>query len=106
MVSSLEVIETPGHTPGSISLWNNKDQSVIVGDAFQTQGKVAVSGQLVPLFPFPAFGTWNKEQSFNSAKKIQQLSPKLLATGHGKVILNPKEIITKAVSMAEANIFK
>lgn len=96
-ISSLEVVETPGHTPGSISLFDKNQKSIIVGDAFQTQGKVAVSGQLVVMFPFPAFATWNKEIALKSAKKIQRLSPNLLAAGHGKVIVNPAEDIYRAV---------
>lgn len=103
-VGSLEVIETPGHTPGSISLLDNRNKSIIAGDAFQTQRKVAVSGQLVPLFPFPAFGTWNKEISLESAKKIQHLNPEILAVGHGKVLVNPKEYIDRAIAEAQTKI--
>lgn len=105
-VGPLEVIETPGHTPGSIALFDNKNKAIIVGDAFQTQGRVAVCGQLVPLFPFPAFATWNREISLASAKKIQQLDPKILAAGHGKVLINPKEDIYRAIVEAESKFTK
>lgn len=100
-IGSLEVFETPGHTPGSISLMDSKTKAIIVGDAFQTQGKVAVSGQMVPIFPFPTFATWNKELALKSAKKIQKLSPSLLAVGHGKIIENPEERIRQAIFKAE-----
>lgn len=56
-IGSFEVISTPGHTPGSISLFNTKTRQIIVGDAMQTKGRVAVAGQLVLMFPFPTFGT-------------------------------------------------
>ncbi|MDN4495075.1 MBL fold metallo-hydrolase [Ureibacillus aquaedulcis] len=103
-VGSLEVVETPGHTPGSISLLDKINNMIIVGDAFQTQQKVAVCGQLVPLFPFPTFATWNKEVSLESAKKIQQLYPQILAAGHGKVLVNPKEQIDRAIVEAEKKL--
>lgn len=37
-IGSLRVIATPGHTPGSISLLDERDRSLIVGDAFQVRG--------------------------------------------------------------------
>ncbi|MBA4535989.1 MBL fold metallo-hydrolase [Bacillus aquiflavi] len=100
-IGSLEVINTPGHTPGSISLLETRTHSIIVGDALQTRGGIAVSGQIKPFFPFPAFATWNKQLAIHSAKKISQLSPKLLAVGHGMMIKNPKNTMQKAIAQAE-----
>ena len=37
---NLKVIETPGHTPGSISLYSNKDKVVFVGDLLFAGGGV------------------------------------------------------------------
>lgn len=103
-IGSLTVIETPGHTPGSISLWDSKKLTIIVGDAMQTKGKIAISGQLVPLFPFPALATWNKEISLESVKKIYELKPTLLAVGHGKIIENPNNFINEAIINAERKL--
>lgn len=103
-IGSLRVIETPGHTPGSITLLDSSSGIIIAGDALQTQGRVAVCGQLVPLFPFPSFGTWNKELALKSAKKIFQLNASLLAVGHGKVIINPKEHLDVAIREAEKKL--
>lgn len=105
-IGSLEVIHTPGHTPGSISLFNTQSRNIIVGDAMQTKGKIAISGHLVPLFPFPTFGTWSKEVAVESAKKIVELEPSLLAVGHGKVIINPKNNIQYAIQEAEKKLVK
>ncbi|SOB99685.1 glyoxylase-like metal-dependent hydrolase (beta-lactamase superfamily II) [Ureibacillus xyleni] len=101
-IGSLKVFETPGHTPGSISLFDTKSRAIIVGDAFQTRGKLAVCGQIVKSFPFPAFGTWSKEISLRSAKKIFELKPSLLAVGHGEMIKNPNEVIKKAILEAKS----
>nr|WP_106781205.1 MBL fold metallo-hydrolase [Lysinibacillus timonensis] len=105
-IGSLEVITTPGHTPGSIALLETNNQMLIVGDALQTRGKVAICGQIVPLFPFPTFGTWNKEAALESAKKIYNLNPSLLAVGHGKVIVNPKGSIQRAILEAKKKLIK
>src|SRR5689334_13381170 len=59
-IGSLEVVVSPGHTPGHAAFLDVRDRTLIAGDAFQTQGGVAVSGTFVPLFPLPAFATWHK----------------------------------------------
>lgn len=103
-IGSLEVVETPGHTPGSISLFVKNTKAMIVGDALQTKGKVAVSGQFVLLFPFPTLATWNKELALKSAKKILNFNPSLLAVGHGEMIEDPEAVIQIAIKEAEKNL--
>ncbi|TSI10692.1 MBL fold metallo-hydrolase [Lysinibacillus sp. BW-2-10] len=106
VIGTLKVVETPGHTPGSISLLDSTSRAMIVGDAFQTRGKVAVCGQIVMSFPFPTFGTWNKDLSLQSARKIKEINPSLLAVGHGNMIQNPVDEMTKAIKIAEMNLLK
>ncbi|MEH7392871.1 MBL fold metallo-hydrolase [Bacillus sp. JJ1503] len=100
-IGSLEVIHSPGHTPGSISLLDTRNRSLIVGDAFQTRGGIAVSGVVKPLFPFPALATWDKETALISARKLVGCQPSLLAAGHGKMIGHPIELMKKAIDHAE-----
>ncbi|MGM9951252.1 MAG: MBL fold metallo-hydrolase, partial [Lysinibacillus sp.] len=100
-IGSLEVIASPGHTPGSIALFDKRSAGLIVGDAFQTRGKVAVSGLVVPSFPFPALATWNKEKAIDSAKKLVALQPKVLAAGHGKMLEEPVHAMKQAIDEAE-----
>ncbi len=59
-IGSLEVIATPGHTPGHIAFIDTRGRALIAGDAFQTLGGVAVSGTVKLLFPLPALSTWQK----------------------------------------------
>ncbi|WP_226667951.1 MBL fold metallo-hydrolase [Metabacillus litoralis] len=105
-IGSLQVILTPGHTPGSISLFDTRSGAIIAGDAIQTRGGVAVSGQIRPLFPFPAMATWNKKQALESVKKIKGLSPSLLAVGHGHMIEAPSVHLQKSIDKAEENLNK
>jgi len=100
-VGSLEVIATPGHTPGSISLFDTRNRSLIAGDALVTRGKLVVSGMSNPLFPFPALATWDNETALKSAKKISDLNPSLLAVGHGKMLKQPLERLNIAIAEAE-----
>ncbi|HEY1351614.1 MAG TPA: MBL fold metallo-hydrolase, partial [Ktedonobacteraceae bacterium] len=40
-IGSLEVIATPGHTPGHLAFLDTRDRTLIAGDAFQVQGGIA-----------------------------------------------------------------
>lgn len=91
LIGSLTSIRMPGHTPGSMAFMDRRDRSLIAGDAFQTRGGLAVSGQAKLLFPFPAMATWNKEVALESAKRILALNISLLAVGHGSILKNPQK---------------
>lgn len=49
-IGSLLAMFTPGHTPGSMSFLDTRNNALIVGDAFQTEGGIAVSGVVRPSF--------------------------------------------------------
>ena len=95
---------TPGHTPGSMSFLDVRNKALIVGDAFQTRGGMAVSGQMKFWFPFPAMATWSKEISLQSTEKLREYEPSLLAAGHGKMINDPVAFIELAIKEAKRNI--
>ncbi|WP_066306606.1 MBL fold metallo-hydrolase [Bacillus sp. FJAT-29814] len=105
-VGSLQAFETPGHTPGSMSFLDTRTNAVIAGDAFQTRGGIAVSGDMKLFFPFPAFATWSKKAALASAKKLVNLKPSLLAVGHGELVENPFHAMTTAIKNMEQKINK
>lgn len=105
-VGSLEVIATPGHTPGHLAFLDTRDRALIAGDAFQTQGGIAVSGTIKPLFPLPAISTWNKGLCLESARKLLALQPSLLAVGHGRMLSNPQEAMERAIRVMERDLAK
>ena len=88
-IGSLEVIASPGHSPGHIALLDSRDRTLIAGDAFQTLGGVAVAGTIKPLFPLPGWATWHKPTALESARKLRALEPTQLAIGHGRILVNP-----------------
>jgi glyoxylase-like metal-dependent hydrolase (beta-lactamase superfamily II) len=99
-VGSLQVISTPGHTPGHIALFDVRDGTLIAGDAFQTRAGVAVSGTLRPLFPFPAMATWNRPLALISARRLRSMVPTRLAVGHGEVLEQPLAAMDGAIAVA------
>ena len=99
-IGSLEVVASPGHTPGHVAFIDVRDRSLIAGDAFQTRGGIAVSGVLRPLFPFPALATWSKQAALASAVALRGLQPSILAVGHGNALRDPAAAMDGAIETA------
>jgi len=100
-IDSLLAIHSPGHTPGMMAFLDVRDQGLIAGDAFQTKGGMAVSGDLRWSFPFPAMATWNKERAIESAEHLLNFRPSLLAVGHGNMIADPEMEMKRALERAK-----
>ena len=76
-IGSLEVIPTPGHTPGHVAFRDTRDGTAIAGDVFTSFGGVAVSNHFYFRFPFAAMATWDKAKDLESARAIRALNPSL-----------------------------
>jgi glyoxylase-like metal-dependent hydrolase (beta-lactamase superfamily II) len=99
-VGSLEVVASPGHTPGHVAFLDTRDRTLIAGDAYQTLGGIAVSGKIRPLFPLPAIATWHKPTALESARRLRELDPTRLSVGHGRVIESPGAEMDRAIAEA------
>ena len=99
-IGSLEVIPTPGHTPGHVSFLDTRDRTVIVGDTLTSAGGLAVSNHFFWKFPFAAMATWDKGKDVESAKKLRALDPALLVVGHGGPVRAPAPELDKAIARA------
>ncbi|KKO50779.1 MBL fold metallo-hydrolase [Paenibacillus sp. DMB20] len=102
MLGSLLAIDAPGHTPGHMVFLDQRSGILIAGDAWQTRAGLAVSGDKRLLFPFPAMATWSKSTALSTAKKLTDLSPSVLACGHGPMLKNPLPGMRQAIRRAEA----
>ena len=81
-VLGLEVIETPGHTPGSISVLDTGIGLLVAGDALNTDGAGTTVTGPNPSFT-PDMGTANE-----SVAKLAQFEFESLAVGHGNPVLS------------------
>ena len=95
-VGSLRAVSSPGHTPGHMAFSDVRDGTLIAGDALQTLGGLAVSGQLRGRFPLLALFTWHAPTALESARTLTALSPTRLAVGHGPVLEGPTETMQSA----------
>lgn len=80
-------VHTPGHSPGHISLWREKDRVLIAGDAFVTTKQESVFSVLTQhkvVSGPPKYFTCDWYQADKSVNALADLSPEIVATGHGK----------------------
>ena len=96
-MGSLQVIATPGHTPGHVSFLDPRSNTLICGDAFATLGGVATSAKGNWRFPLPAMATWHKPTELESARKLLALNPGHLAPGHGRIVDSPTAAMRAAI---------
>jgi glyoxylase-like metal-dependent hydrolase (beta-lactamase superfamily II) len=99
-VGSLEVVATPGHTPGHVSFLDTRDRTLIAGDVYTSYGKAAVTNHFYWRFPLAAMATWDKAKDRESARKLRALDPGLLVVGHGPAVRDPGAAMDAAIARA------
>jgi glyoxylase-like metal-dependent hydrolase (beta-lactamase superfamily II) len=99
-VGSLEVVASPGHTPGHVAFFDSRDGTLIAGDAYSTQGGIAVASIVRWAFPLPGFAAWHRATCIQSAEALRALKPKRMAVGHGKVLESPVPAMESAIAEA------
>lgn len=78
-LDGLEVIHTPGHTPGSISLFSPKKRLLMVGDTMNSSHR--------DLWLTPRSISSDISQARESVKRLARLDFDILCCGHGKPII-------------------
>ena len=92
--SILDVIHTPGHTPGSICLYDDHSKSLFSGDT---------------VFPYGGIGRTdlpggNSHDLIRSISRLEKLEVSVLYPGHGEVTANNvNEQIKQSLKFAKAN---
>ncbi len=89
-VADFEVIETPGHTPGHISLWREADRVVILGDVASHRNPLSLS----PGLREPSrLVTRDPLENRRSLRKIAALRPRLVCFGHGPPLADGERFV-------------
>lgn len=79
-------LHTPGHTTGHISLWRERDRTLIAGDALKLANLDSWSSLLKEEHKFckpPAPFTTDWQASRRSIELLAELEPNVVAAGHG-----------------------
>jgi glyoxylase-like metal-dependent hydrolase (beta-lactamase superfamily II) len=86
-------IHTPGHAPGHVSLWRERDRALIAGDAFVTtaqESAYAVAVQEPEIHGPPRYLTTEWDKARLSVETLAGLEPDLVITGHGRAMQGPE----------------
>jgi len=102
-VGSLEVVASPGHSPGHVAFLDTRDRALIAGDVFTSYGKVAVTNHFYLRFPLAAMATWDKAMDLESAKELRALEPSILLVGHGPAVRDPGAAMDAAIAQAASS---
>ncbi len=95
-VGTFVVLETPGHSPGHIALWRERDGVLIAGDVlFNVNLVTTIPGLREP----PTAFTPDVAQNRASIKKLARLRPKLIGMGHGPVLRDSATLSRLAESL-------
>lgn len=79
-------IHTPGHAPGQVSLFRDKDRALIAADAFVTVKQeylYRVMTQEQEISGPPRYLTTDWDKAKQSVEKLAKLKPSVAVTGHG-----------------------
>ncbi len=86
-LAGIQIIPTPGHTPGHISLYLPEQKTLIAGDAVvYVNGKLDIAN--------PGF-TLDLPEAINSAKKIAKVPVTRLICFHGGVLEDPLPLLNE-----------
>ncbi len=86
-VAGFVVLETPGHTPGHISLWRESDRVLIGGDTFFNLPRLGAPPEMLTLDPVR-----NRE----SMRRLADLRPALSLFGHGPPVRDLEKLLAAA----------
>jgi hydroxyacylglutathione hydrolase len=96
-VAGFTVLETPGHTPGHVSFWRERDRVLIVGDVLTNMNLMTgLTGLHEPL----AFATPDPASNRESARRLAELRPALACFGHGPPLRDPDKLAKFVAGLA------
>jgi glyoxylase-like metal-dependent hydrolase (beta-lactamase superfamily II) len=79
ILGGLQVVESPGHTPGHISLFSTSTGILFCGDSMVAAHGLEVSRPAV---------TWDQEKARESVKRQAALGARIVCSGHGPVVMD------------------
>lgn len=85
-VGRFTVIDTPGHTPGHVTFWDEREGVLILGDVLRNMAYLTLQkGLREP----PDLLTLDPAQNRASARKLAGLRPRVVLFGHGPPLRDP-----------------
>jgi hydroxyacylglutathione hydrolase len=88
-IAGFEVLHVPGHSPGHVAFWRERDRALIMGDVLTNMDTItALPGLHEPQW----FFTPDPERNRESARRLAALEPELVCFGHGRPLRDPAKL--------------
>jgi glyoxylase-like metal-dependent hydrolase (beta-lactamase superfamily II) len=85
-VGGFAVIETPGHTPGHLAFWRERDRVLVLGDVLFHRNPLTMRhGLSVPF----ELATFDPRMNRAAARRLAALKPAVVCFGHGEPLRAP-----------------
>ncbi len=85
VAAGFRVLETPGHTPGSISFWRAADRVLVLGDVAMNAHPLTRRKGLREPVPL---GTVDAARNREALRRLAALAPAVVCFGHGAPLLD------------------
>jgi hydroxyacylglutathione hydrolase len=95
-VGEFAVLEVPGHAPGHVAYWRERDRVLILGDVVNTMN--LMTGRKGLQEP-PAVFTPDPVRNRASIRRLAELRPALVCAGHGPPLRDPDAFAAFAESL-------
>jgi len=97
--SGFTVLDAPGHSPGQIVLWRERDRTLICADVFLNMNfYTAIPGLNEPPRAFTVDLARNRE----AARRLAELEPDLVLFGHGRPLRDSAKLAAFARSLPQS----
>jgi hydroxyacylglutathione hydrolase len=90
------VLDSPGHSPGHISLWRESDRTLVCGDVFVNMNLITTAPGLGEP---PKLFTIDPPRNRDSARRLAELEPALALFGHGPPLRDPAKLTAFAQAL-------
>jgi steroid delta-isomerase-like uncharacterized protein len=102
-VAGFRVVELPGHAPGLIGLFRERDRLALASDCVYTIDPETGRRRSRPALPHPAFNL-DGDQARDSIRKLAALRPAIVWTGHARPVAGEdveRQLLDAAAASAE-----
>jgi hydroxyacylglutathione hydrolase len=101
-IAGFEVLHFPGHAPGLIGLWRERDRLALVSDVLYMVDSIRLRplpDERAPMVPHPVWAL-DYQASIESARKLAALEPRTVCVGHDDPLVGEPQQLRARIELA------